>query len=89
MNEGRRKKSQLHGNKAWFILGEKIYIRNYTSRFFSILQYIMLEKINFHEKVLKEYEQDKTKFDSGYIEWVKQVLKKDCKNLSLMQQYGI
>ena len=49
----------------------------------------MLEKINFHEKVLKEYEQDKSKFDSGYIELVKQVLKKDCKNLSLMQQYGI
>ena len=49
----------------------------------------MLEKINFHEKVLEEYEQDKTKFDSGYIEWVKQVLKRDYQNVSLMQRYGI
>ena len=70
-------------------MGEKIYLKIILKDFFSILQYIMLEKINFHEKVLKEYEQDKTKFDSGYIEWVKQVLKKDCKNLSFMQQYGI
>ena len=38
---------------------------------------------------LEEYEKDKNKFDDEYIEWVKQVLKKDCKNLSLMQQYGI
>ena len=34
-------------------------------------------------------EQDKTKFDSGYIEWVKQVLKKDYQTVSLIQRYGI
>ena len=49
----------------------------------------MFKKINFHEKILEEYEKDKNKFDDRYIEWVKQVLKKNFEKLSLMQQYGI